>query len=112
MADKELVNPDGSKIARVITYKGREFPWRMIKQDMLEKVPAPMAMMGILVQIGDQNNVVWLGMMALAKDMYSRQPDGKHEFLDFMGELGMVIIDKDRKTIDVYNELLQTFEKR
>lgn len=111
MSQKELVNPDGSKITRVISYKGREFPWRMVDQDMVLKAKPEMAIMATLVQMGDQNNVVWLGMLALAKDIYSRQPDGSHEFLDFMSELGLVIVDKERKTIDVYDELLKTFKK-
>lgn len=111
MAEKELVNPDGSKIARVVTYKKREFPWRIVDQSMILKAEPRMAVMASLVQIGDQNNVAWLGMLTLAKDIYSRQSEGSHEFLDFMSELGMVIMDRERKTIDVYEELLKVFKK-
>jgi hypothetical protein len=54
---------------------------------------------------------MWLGMLTLARDMYSRDPEGSHEFLDFMQELGLIIIDKDRNKIDVCDELLKVFKK-
>lgn len=112
MSNNELVNPDGSKIARVITWKGKEFPWRMVDQAILSpKIQPHIMTMASLVQVGDQTNVMWLGMLTLARDLYSRQPDGSHEFLDFMQELGLVIIDKDRNKTDICDELLKVFKK-
>jgi hypothetical protein len=84
----------------------------MVDQSILSsKIPPHMMTMASLVQMGDQTNIMWLGMLTLARDMYSRDPEGSHEFLDFMQELGLIIIDKDRNKIDVCDELLKVFKK-
>jgi hypothetical protein len=49
------------------------------------------AVNAILLEAKDYNNLLWAGMVALAKDIYSRMPEGSHEFRDFVSSLGLQI---------------------
>lgn len=107
MADT-ILGPDGKPILKVpgIEIDGRPFPYRIVNQEAFNKVTDPRTLsLGVLTQLRDQNNIVWLGIMKLAKDVYARSPDGPREFQKFCDDLGLTIIDGKQQGIDVASEL-------
>jgi hypothetical protein len=108
LSNLELVGPDGGPIPKKLSvrYGDRYYPYRVVSAEQLNDVKDPrLGMLGVLVQVGDQTNISWLALLALAKDIYSRQPEGTRHFQDFASELGLVIIDGKRQELSVAEEL-------
>lgn len=109
MSKDKLLGPDGKPIKRSLSieYAGKRYPYRVVDQDVLAatKVDPITGFMGCLVQMGDMNNLTWLAMLALAKDIYSRQPDGSRYFEDLVKEINMNIIDMERSSTSIADEL-------
>ena len=109
----KLLGPDGKPIpdAQAVKYNGHTYPYRVINQEVLQhvKIDPMIGIMAIAVQMGDQNNLLWLALAALAKDVYSRQPQGSQEFLQLAKELKLNIIDVDRNSTDIAEELSKLF---
>jgi hypothetical protein len=109
MSDAKLLGPDGKPVPQTLTveYGGFKYPYRIVNQEVFAtaKVDPIVGFMASLVQMGDQNNLVWLGMMALAKDMYSRFPDGSQEFLQLTEQLNLNIVDIERNSTSISEEL-------
>lgn len=105
-----ILGPDGKPIPETlcVRYGGRVFPYRLINQDILREKDPRIGLMGVLVQMGDTNNLMWLMMLTLAKDLYSRMPEGSREFEKLAKEMGLVIVDGNRGEIDIAQELNQT----
>ena len=100
----KLVGPDGMEIPKTLTveYNDKRYPYRIINQDVLSTRDPMIATMASLVQQGDQLNIVLLGMMCLAKDIY--KPGGQ-EFYKFAKQLNLNIIDIERNELDIALEL-------
>jgi len=113
-----LLGPDGRPLpeSQCVKYNGKKYPYRVIDQEVFAaaQIDPKIGLMATLVQTGDQNNLLWLGMLALAKDLYSRsntvngETQHTYEFLDFAKQLNMNIIDLERKSTDVAAELRKT----
>ena len=80
------------------------------------KVNPMIGLMGVVVQMGDQNNLIWLAMLALAKDIYSRDSlnvDAEtmtkiaptREFESLAKQLNLNIIDMERNAMSIADEL-------
>lgn len=111
----KLLGPDGRPVPQTLTveYNGKKYPYRIIDQEVFStaKVDPMVGFMASLVQMGDQNNLVWLGMLALAKDIYSRNPEGSKEFLNLAEQINMNIIDIERNSTSVSDELVKFNER-
>lgn len=103
----ELLGPDGLAIPKTVCveYQGKLYPSRVVNASVLNNKDPRVAMLGVLAQMGDSDNLTWLALMALAKDIYSRHPAGTREFQDVAKQLGLVLIDRDRNEIDIAAEL-------
>lgn len=104
-----LLGPDGKPVPKgtAVLYNGKHYPYRVVNQEVFEtmSIDPKVGQMATLIQMGDQNNLIWLGMMTLAKDIYSRQPEGSRHFEDLVKQLNMNIIDLERKSTDIAQEL-------
>lgn len=110
MAQKEgLLGPDGKPIPRTVTVKvnGKSYPYRVVNQEVFaaSKIDPQVGLMAVLVQAGDMNNLTFLAMLALAKDIYSRQPEGTRHFEELVNQLNMNIIDIERNSTSMTEEL-------
>ena len=105
----ELLGPDGKPVPKgtAVQFNGKFYPYRVVNQEVFEaaQIDHKVGMMACLVQMGDMNNIIWLGLMTLAKDIYSRQPEGSRHFEDLVKQLNMNIIDLERKSTDIAQEL-------
>lgn len=104
-----LLGPDGKPIPKGVTikYNGKIYPYRIVNQEVfaIAKIEPQVAFMGLLVQMGDMNNLTFLAMLALAKDIYSRQPEGSRHFEELVKQLNMNIIDIERNSTSMTEEL-------
>lgn len=110
MQKKEgLVGPDGKPIpkALMVEVDGKRYPYRIVNQEVFaaSKMDPQIGLMAVLVQAGDMNNLTFLALLALAKDLYSRQPEGTRHFEDLVKQLNMNIIDVDRNDTSMTEEL-------
>lgn len=104
-----LLNPDGSPVELVPTIKWKDwsFPVRVVDERILKASgiqPATLTA-AVLVQLNDKDNLLWAGLMALAKDIYARDPSKSTEFLDFVQAMGLHLRDGHGAVIDVEGEL-------
>ena len=119
MSDSKLLGPDGRAVPEslCVTYNGKKYPYRVIDEEVFAsiKVNPMVALMGVVVQMGDQNNLLWLAMLTLAKDMYSRDQnvidtEGRpvpptREFETLAKQLNLNIIDMERNSTSIADEL-------
>jgi retron-type reverse transcriptase len=70
----------------------QDFADRITDRELLKKVTA---------HFSDKDQLTWLGMMALAKDIYSRSPDGSYEFRDLVKTIGVSLRDVNGNLIDI-----------
>ena len=103
----EVLGPDGKEIpdGLCVKYNGKLFPYRQVGPKLLNVDNDRFARLGLATQMGDQFNLILLAFHCLAKDVYSRDPKGSKEFLDFAKQIKMNIIDKSRNEIDIAAEL-------
>lgn len=103
----ELLGPDGKAIPKTVCveYDGRLYPSRVVNEAVINHKDSRVALIGVLTQIGDSDNLTWLALLALAKDIYTRQPEGSREFQKVAHQLGLILIDKDRNETDIADEL-------
>jgi hypothetical protein len=106
---KELLGPDGKPVPKgtAVLHNGRYYPYRVVNQEVFEAadVDPKVGLMATLIQMGDQNNLIWLGLMELAKDIYSRNPEGSRHFESLVKQLNMNILDLERKSTDIAQDL-------
>ena len=117
MEPSKLLGPDGKPVPQTmcVEFDGRVYPSRVVDKEVLNQKDPRVALMGVLVQMGDTDNLMWLAMLALAKDIYARDPKPSmgaltgpalpREFQRVAQQLGMVIIDRDRNELNVGEEL-------
>lgn len=115
MSDSKLLGPDGRAVPEslCVTYNGKKYPYRVIDEEVFAsiKVNPMVALMGVVVQMGDQNNLLWLAMLTLAKDLYSRDadhgcgPSRTREFEALAKQLNLNIIDMERNSTSIADEL-------
>jgi len=109
-----LVGPDGkptaAKVAIPLTAINTpvgKLPMRKIPLEgvMTGKIDPINAFLGMGLQLSDQNTLALTGMYLLAKDIYSRQPEGERNFQELCEMLGVEIMTIDKKKIDFTAEL-------
>ena len=107
MSNADLLGPDGKPIPKTLSvrYGDRYYPYRIVSAEQLNTVDPRVGLLGVLVQVGDQTNISWLALLALAKDIYSRQPEGSRHFQTFASEIGLTIVDGKRQELSVADEL-------
>ncbi|NDC22575.1 MAG: hypothetical protein EBZ49_00370 [Proteobacteria bacterium] len=103
----DLIGPDGKPIPKTlcVEYGGRLYPYRLVNPEQLNNKDPRIGLLGVLIQMGDQTQLTWLSLLALAKDIYSRNPKGTREFQKLAESVGLVIIDGERHELDVAQEL-------
>lgn len=105
----QLLGPDGNPVPKqtAVEYNGRYYPYRVVNQEVFEaaQIDPKVGLMAALIQMGDHNNLTWLGMMTLAQDIYARQPEGPRQFEELVKQINMNIIDLERKSTDIAVEL-------
>ena len=120
MVENKLLGPDGRPVPETpcVEYDGKKYPYRVIDEEVFAsmKVNPMIGLMGVVVQMGDQNNLIWLAMLALAKDIYSRDSlnvDAEtmtkiaptREFESLAKQLNLNIIDMERNAMSIADEL-------
>lgn len=117
----KLLGPDGRAIPETlcVTYDGKKYPYRVIDEEVFASIKTdPMiALLGVVVQMGDQNNLLWLALLALAKDIYSMHPGPNptrptREFESLAKQLNLNIIDMERNSTSIYDELVAQRKKQ
>lgn len=102
----EIVQPNKTKIITGIKVHEREFKFRLVDQESLSKYGvAGVVARAVLQQNTDQNNLLWYALLCLAKDVYSRFPQGSREFERLVNELGLTIITANGEDIDASKDL-------
>ena len=105
----KLLGPDGNEVPKTLTveYNGKKYPYRVVNQEVFKaaNVDPKVAFMATLVQMGDQNNLLWLAMLALAKDIKKANPGLESEFLSLAEQLNLNIIDIERNSVSIAEEL-------
>lgn len=100
----------------VIDYENLKLPVLEMNREAVKAMDPnrtnPLALIvALLDQIGTQNNVLWAGMHALAKDIYSQDPirhqdiETLRHFQRFAKEVGLVLTDHDGNRLDVGSDL-------
>lgn len=111
----DLIVPGRTQAELVPTVKWGDwtFPIRVVNEEVLKSkgVDAKMFAGLVLVQLNDKDNLLWAGLMALAKDIYDRDPSKSRQFLDFVSSMGLTLRDGRGKTINVEQELLGVLNK-
>ena len=104
---KELLGPDGKPVPGVLCVEvnGQKYPYRVVGEQIINENNHKLVDLAILTQCGDQFNMILLMFYSLAKDLYSRQPEGSKCFLDIAKQLNINILDKARQELDVAKEL-------
>lgn len=108
----ELITPKGGAYLRVpvVEVHGLRLPIRELNPKAIEQlnrqqVDARALTLGLLTQVTDQNNLLWAGLLSLAKDIYERDPINKtRHFQSFAEEVGLRLSDGET-SIDVAKEL-------
>jgi hypothetical protein len=105
----KLLGPDGKPVPQTLTveYNGKKYPYRVVNQSVFEaaQIDPKVGLMATLVQMGDQNNLIWLGMLALAKDIKATNPNLDSEFLRLAEQINLNIIDIERNSTSIVEEL-------
>jgi hypothetical protein len=102
---KPLRKSKGAQKVPVVEFDGFKFLVReMNTKADLEQFSAGTLAHGILTQISDRDRLLWAGLLALARDIYQRKPDGRRNFQEFADSVGLILSDGE-KTIDVAKEL-------
>lgn len=106
----ELLGPDGQPIPKtmIVNYNGRQYPYRVVNQEIINGKNNLLTDLAILVQMGDVNNLLFLAMTCLAKDIYT---PGSREFLKLASQLNMNIVDIQRNETNVAAEILESINK-
>lgn len=81
-----------------------KFPIREVTDHAVQHAEPRALIASLATQDRDGSNLLWAGLYAIAKDIYSRGP-GSMEFLDLMESIGLRIKDADGNSIDVSAEL-------
>lgn len=109
----KLLQSNGEPVqyAPVIKWQGWTFPVRVLNEEVI-KDNDPKALIGaVLVQLNDKDNLLWAGLVALAKDIYDRDPSKSTEFLDFVKAMGLHLTDGHGKRMNVEEELEKVLVK-
>jgi hypothetical protein len=109
----QIIDPEGKSYQRlpVIEYANLKLPVLEMDRDALKSLPAgtnPLALMvALLDQTSSQNNVIWAGMHALAKDIYSHLavPKDDRHFQKFAEDIGLRLTDLEGSVLDVGEDL-------
>lgn len=110
----EILKPNGQPLEYVPTVRWKDFvfPVRVLNEEVIRSADPKALIAGVLVQVSDGNNLLWAGLYALAKDIYSRSAtEGSQEFLDFVDSMGLVLSDAHQNKIDVTEELRKILNK-
>lgn len=91
--------------APTFTWKGREFKLRRFQPKDLKDQEPQVAAAALVYMTQDYFQLTCLAMTALAKDLYSRQPEGSREFEQFAKSLGLQIVPAEGKPFVVTQEL-------
>jgi len=105
-----ILGSNGNKIEssiKVPALKLRDLgsmPFRLVdlKGVIENRVPPKEAVVGAVQQVNDQTSILLAGMYLLAKDVYSRHPEGSRHFQGFCEDLGLTFNDlQGKKTYPV-----------
>lgn len=101
--EKYLLGPDGKPVPQMfaIEYKGKKYPFRQVSNNIIHSQNSFEANLATLVQIGDSDNMFWLALLILAKDVYT----GSQEFLEFSKQLNLAVVDLNRGETLIAEEL-------
>lgn len=81
-----------------------KFPVREVTDHAVQKAEPRALIAALAMQDRDSSNLLWTGLYAIAKDIYSRGP-GSNEFLDLVESMGLILSDAAGNKIDVATEL-------
>lgn len=113
MSNSNIVKTDGTPVEMVPVIKWRnfKFPCRSVDEKVFKVADPRVSAAAVKVELSDQNNLLWVGLWALASDLYSRNKTGSHDFLEFADTMGLVLTDGDGNKIDVAKELADIIRK-
>lgn len=108
-----LVGPDGKELpkqdveVRAVKTPVGTIPLRKLDVDGLlkGKIDPLQAFFDLACQSGDQHVLSLVGMLMLAKDLYSRQPTGSRHFQDLCDRTGLQIKTLDGDLVSFSAEL-------
>jgi len=113
MADEgKIVGLDGKPVqeqaeyrVNTVSFRGKSYLTRIVDLDATFKVSPKAAFAGVICQNADMTKLLWVGMMALAEDIYTRDPKGSRAFQEFADSVGLVIAPFESEPIEVAQEL-------
>lgn len=107
MSDENDGKPIAPKPTRAptFTWKGHEFKLRRFEPRKVRSLPPAAASGALIYMLQDYMQVAYLGMTALAKDIYSRSPEGSREFEEFAKSIGLQVVSADGTVLPVADEL-------
>lgn len=101
-----LILPNSGEMVPTVKWAGHTFPIRSLNEEVIPKGEPKALIAATVVQIQDHTNLLWAGLYALAKDIYRKeQGEAPKEFLSFVNDIGLRIMDANGIPIDVASEL-------
>lgn len=105
-----IVGPDGRPAAStgvpVVEIRGKQYLYRMVDRGTFDpKIPGHKPFCLLIMQESDVQNVLWLAMQALARDIYSRKPSGSREFQQLCSDVGVEIRDAHGGAVNIAEDL-------
>lgn len=104
LAGKPVVADKVTQQIPTVKWGKFKFPIREVTNHAVQHAEPRALIAALATQDHDGSNLIWAGLYALAKDIYSRG-SGSTEFLDLVEAIGLRISDADGNNIDVSTEL-------
>ncbi len=84
-----------------LPWQGNKFRVRLTTQRHLASLPSEIGVQAVHIQAQDSTQLLFMAMVSLARDLYSRQPEGSREFENLVNEFGLKFITEDGRQLDV-----------
>lgn len=94
---QDKTHPLGAELP--VLWGGHIFPIRFTTQEHLSRLPPDAAMHALHLQSQDSTQLLFMAMVSLARDLYSRHPEGTREFGELVRRLGLRVDAGERGQI-------------
>lgn len=106
--ESKILQANGQPMEKVPSVKWGEhlFPIRSLNEEIIKSADPKALIAAVCVQINDHTNLLWAGLYALAKDVYSKNTGTTpSEFMSFVEAIGLRIDVGNRTMLNVAEEL-------
>lgn len=94
---QDKIPPLGAELP--VPWGGHIFPIRFTTQEHLALLPPNAAVHALHLQSQDSVQLLFMALVSLANDLYSRQPEGSREFEELVRRLGLKVDAGERGQI-------------